>query len=183
MSANPLRTRAAAIRLVALDVDGVLTDGLLAFDRQGDAGKQFSVRDGFGLALLRDAGLDLAIITGRHSGAVAARAAELRINHVLSGVADKAAGLHELADRTGIALTSIAYLGDDWPDLPALRLAGLAAAPADAEPDVKACCHWIASRSGGRGAVREFAEWLLAQRGQRDALLQRYLSGTSHAVG
>jgi 3-deoxy-D-manno-octulosonate 8-phosphate phosphatase (KDO 8-P phosphatase) len=178
-----LRARAARIRILALDVDGVLTDGGLRFDAQGDAGKTFSVRDGFGLTLLREVGIELAIITGRQSGSVRARAAELGITHVLEGIRDKATALRELAQRCSVDLEAIAYLGDDWPDLTALQLAGIAGAPADAEPDVRAHCHWISSRPGGHGAVREFAEMLLEWRGQRTAALARYLEGTGRSAG
>lgn len=192
MSAGPLtsgavkvdlRARAARIRVLALDVDGVLTDGGLRFDAQGDSGKTFSVRDGFGLTLLREVGIELAIITGRQSGSVRARAAELGITHVLEGIRDKAMALRELAQRCNVNLDAIAYLGDDWPDLTALRLAGIAGAPADAEPDVRAHCDWISSRRGGHGAVREFAEMLLEWRGQRTAALARYLEGTGRSAG
>lgn len=178
-----LCARAARIRVLALDVDGVLTDGGLRFDTQGDAGKTFSVRDGFGLTLLREVGIELAIITGRQSGSVRARAAELGITHVLEGIRDKASALRELAQQCGVELDNIAYLGDDWPDLTALRIAGFAGAPADAEPDVRAHCHWISSRLGGHGAVREFAEMLLEWRGQRAAVLARYLEGVGRSAG
>jgi 3-deoxy-D-manno-octulosonate 8-phosphate phosphatase (KDO 8-P phosphatase) len=178
-----LRARAARIQVLALDVDGVLTDGGLRFDAQGDAGKTFSVRDGFGLTLLREVGIELAIITGRQSGSVRARAAELGITHVLEGIRDKASALRELARQWGVELDNIAYIGDDWPDLTALRIAGLAGAPADAEPDVRAHCHWISSRPGGNGAVREFAEALLEWRGQRAAVLTRYLEGVGRSAG
>jgi len=178
-----LQARAAKIRVLALDVDGVLTDGTLHFDRDGDAGKSFSVRDGFGLRLLSEAGIELAIITGRKSGSVRARALELGITRVLEEVRDKAAALRGLAHDCGVELDSVAYLGDDWPDLTALQIAGLAAAPADAEPDVRALCHWISSRPGGQGAVREFAETLLEWRGQRSALLARYRDGQGRSAG
>jgi len=178
-----LHARAAKIRVVALDVDGVLTDGRLHFDRDGDAGKYFSVRDGFGLRLLSEAGIELAIITGRKSGSVRARAIELGIKRVFDGVRDKANALRELAQLCKIELDEIAYLGDDWPDLTALQIAGLAAAPADAEPDVRALCHWVSSRRGGQGAVREFAETLLEWRGQRSALLANYRDGHGRSAG
>jgi len=179
----PLEARAAKIRVLALDIDGVLTDGRLHFDRDGDAGKSFSVRDGFGLRLLREAGIQLAIITGRSSGSVRARASELGIARVLEGVKDKAVALQELAHNCGVDLDAVAYLGDDWPDLTALQIAGLAAAPADAEPDVRALCHWVSSRRGGQGAVREFAEILLEWRGQRNALLALYRDGHGRSAG
>jgi 3-deoxy-D-manno-octulosonate 8-phosphate phosphatase (KDO 8-P phosphatase) len=182
-SSLSLEARAAKIRVLALDVDGVLTDGSLHFDRNGDAGKSFSVRDGFGLRLLSEAGIQLAIITGRSSSSVRARASELGITRVLEGVSDKAVALRELAHVCGVDLDAVAYLGDDWPDLTALQIAGLAAAPADAEPEVRAHCHWVSSRRGGHGAVREFAEILLEWRGQRRALLARYRDGHGRSAG
>ena len=178
-----LQARAAKIRVLAIDVDGVLTDGSLHFDRDGDAGKSFSVRDGFGLRLLSEAGIELAIITGRKSGSVRARAIELGITHVLDGVRNKADALQELAQVCKVELDAVAYMGDDWPDLTALQIAGLAVAPADAEPEVRAVCHWVSSRRGGHGAVREFAEALLEWRGQRSELLARYRDGHGRSAG
>jgi len=182
-SVAELSRRAREIQLLALDVDGVLTDGRLHFDREGDAGKTFSVRDGFGLRLLREAGLGLAIITGRQSPSVRARAGELGVDDVLEDVRDKASALLALATRRQIDVQAIAFLGDDWPDLGALRLAGLAGAPSDAEPAVRAVCHWVASRRGGHGAVREFAEALLGWRGEYAAALARYHAGEGRAAG
>lgn len=166
--------RAARIRAVMLDVDGTLTDGRIHIGQDGEAMKAFCVRDGFGLTLLREAGLQLAIVTGRRSRIVEARAAELRIETVMQGVADKAAALRELAGRFGLPTSAIACIGDDWPDLPAFGLAGLAAAPACAAEPVRAAAHWVSTQPAGRGAVREFAEWLLEVRGERNALLDRY---------
>ncbi|MFP5461067.1 MAG: KdsC family phosphatase [Gammaproteobacteria bacterium] len=171
--------RAASIRAVMLDVDGTLTDGTIWIGQDGEAMKGFSVHDGFGLTLLRDAGIRLAIVTGRRSRIVEARAAELKIGTVIQGVGDKAAALRELAARFALPPTAIACIGDDWPDLPAFALAGLAAAPAGASAPVLAAAHWVSTRSAGQGAVREFAEWLLAARGELDALLARYLRGGS----
>jgi 3-deoxy-D-manno-octulosonate 8-phosphate phosphatase (KDO 8-P phosphatase) len=173
--------RARRIRVLALDVDGTLTDGTIHIGPSGEAMKGFSVRDGFGLTLLREAGIGLAIVTGRESAIVERRAAELRIDAVMQRVPDKAAALAALAGRFDCSADAIAFMGDDWPDLPALAAAGLAAAPADAEPAVIARAHWVASRPAGRGAVREFAEWLLACRGELDALLARHGAGGARA--
>jgi 3-deoxy-D-manno-octulosonate 8-phosphate phosphatase (KDO 8-P phosphatase) len=164
-----------------LDVDGTLTDGTIWIGQDGETMKGFSVHDGFGLTLLRDAGIRLAIVTGRRSRIVEARAAELRIETVIQGVGDKGAALRELAARFGLPATAIACIGDDWPDLPAFALAGLAAAPVGASAPVLAAAHWVSTRPAGHGAVREFAEWLLAARGELDALLARYRSGGSPA--
>ncbi len=171
--------RAAAIEAVMLDVDGTLTDGTIWIGQSGEAMKGFSVHDGFGLKLLRQAGLRLAIVTGRRSAIVEARAAELGITTVVQGVADKAGALRDLAQRFGLPHGAIACIGDDWPDLPAFAIAGLAAAPAGAAAPVLAAAHWVSTRAAGAGAVREFAEWLLAARGELDAMLARYRPGAA----
>lgn len=172
--------RAAAIRAVMLDVDGTLTDGTIFIGQEGEAMKGFSVHDGFGLTLLREAGLRLAIVTGRKSRIVEARAAELRIDTVMQGVPDKGAALRELAARFELPTAAIACIGDDWPDLPAFAVAGLAAAPAGAAAPVLAAAHWVSSLPAGRGAVREFVEWLLRARGEYEPLLARYRGSSAH---
>ncbi len=178
------RAQAAAerLRLLALDVDGTLTDGGIWIGAEGEAVKRFSVHDGFGLTLLRQAGIVVAIITGRRSAIVDRRAAELRIVDVLQGVQDKAEALRGLADAHGLRLEQTAFMGDDWPDLPAMRAAGLAAAPADADPVVREHADWVASRPGGQGAVREFAGWWLARTGRADAALAPYLADGAAAA-
>jgi len=168
------RARARGIRVVALDVDGTLTDGTIFIGPAGETMKGFSVHDGFGLTLLRESGIRLAIVTGRQSAIVEARAAELRFDAVMQGVRDKAAALRALATRFECTPTQVAFMGDDWPDLPAMAIAGLSAAPADASGPVLEQAHWVSSRTAGRGAVREFAEWLLEALGARDALLARH---------
>ena len=169
------RQSAQALRLLALDVDGTLTDGSICIGPAGEAMKVFSVHDGFGLALLREAGLHLAIITGRQSAIVQARATELRIAHVRQGVQDKAAELLALCGQLGLQPHQAGFMGDDWPDLPAMAVAGLALAPANAALPVRERADWVATRHGGHGAVREFAEWWLAQRGLLEPMLERYL--------
>lgn len=168
------RERAQALRLLALDVDGTLTDGSIWIGTDGEALKRFSVHDGFGLTLLREAGLQIAIITGRQSEIVRARAAELRIAHVLQGVQDKADALRRLCAQLEIPPAQAAFMGDDWPDLPAMQLAGLALAPADAAQPVRERAHWVSTRPGGHGAVREFAEWWLTERSLLAPMLARY---------
>jgi 3-deoxy-D-manno-octulosonate 8-phosphate phosphatase (KDO 8-P phosphatase) len=169
------KRRATRIRLVALDVDGVLTDGRLYFGARGEALKAFDVRDGLGIELLREAGIEVAIITGRSSPIVARRARELGIARVLQGQKDKLAGLRRVLRAAKVEPAACAYMGDDWPDLPAMALAGLAATVADAAPEVRACAQWIAPSGGGRGAVREFAQFLLAAQGRLGALLEKRL--------
>lgn len=160
------RRRAATVRLLAMDIDGTLTDGSILIGPDGEAMKRFSVRDGFGLRLLADAGVELAIVTGRRSEIVRQRAAELRIGRVHQGVADKRVMMEQLCAELGLALAQAAFAGDDWPDLPAMRACGFAVAPADAEPAVLACAHWIAPRRGGHGALRDVAEFILAAQGR-----------------
>src|SRR5690554_164587 len=157
--------RARRILVVAFDVDGTLTDGRIHIGPDGEAMKSFYVRDGLGISLLRRAGLHCAFITARESAIVERRAAELGIDDVMQGVARKAEALARLAQRTGVATEQIAYMGDDWPDLPALRRAGLAAAPGDAPPEIVRRVHWVSRRPAGAGAVREFAEFILRAQG------------------
>jgi 3-deoxy-D-manno-octulosonate 8-phosphate phosphatase (KDO 8-P phosphatase) len=170
-------SRAAAVRLLALDVDGTLTDGRIHIGPHGEAMKSFSVRDGFGLALLREAGIRLAVITARRSSIVEHRAAELKFDEVAQGVDDKALALAGLCERAGLPLSQAGFVGDDWPDLPALSIAGFAASVADAPPEVRSRVHWVSRARAGRGAVRELAEFMLRARGEFDRALARRLAG------
>lgn len=164
-------TRAARIRLMVLDVDGVLTDGRLYFGPQGEALKAFDVRDGHGIKLLMAGGVEVAILTARRSEIVAARMRELGVTRVLQGQSDKRAALAALLAELGLAAEHCGYMGDDLPDLGALRLAGFAAAPADAAPEVLASAHWVAPREGGRAAVRAAAEFILRAQDRWHGLL------------
>lgn len=164
---SPRLDHAAArrIRLLALDVDGVLSDGRLLYGDDGQELKAFHVRDGLGVKLLQRSGITVAIITGRNSPVVARRAAELGIEHLVQGRDDKAAALRDLAAQLAIGLDECAYMGDDLPDLGALRVAGLALTVADAVPEVVAAAHWRSRLPGGAGAVRDACEALLRARG------------------
>jgi len=175
LSAPALQRRAARVRLLGLDIDGVLTDGRLYFGARGETLKAFDVRDGFGLQLLRAAGVELAIVTGRRSAIVAARARDLGIAHVLQGQRDKHAALQRLLQATGLAAQDCAFMGDDWPDLAVLATVGLAATVADAPPEVRRVAHWVAPSSGGRGAVRDLCTLILRAQGRFDDLLQAAL--------
>lgn len=157
--------RAARLRLVALDVDGVLTDGRLYYGPDGEALKVFDVRDGHGIKMLLGNGLDVAIISARSSEIVATRARELGIKRVLQGRGDKAGAWRELLQQAGVPAEQAGFIGDDLPDLPVLALAGLAATVADARDEVKKIAHWTAPQPGGRGAVRAFAEFILRAKG------------------
>lgn len=174
--------RAAAIGLMAFDVDGTLTDGHIFIGPHGEAMKSFSVRDGFGLSLLRQNGVVLAIITARRSSIVEHRAAELGIAHVVQGAHDKGVALAELAAREKLTLSQCGFMGDDWPDLAAMRRAGFAAAPANADPEVLAHAHWVSDLPAGRGAARELAEFILIAKGLRAAALARRLPPANEAL-
>lgn len=160
-----LLERAARIKALVLDVDGVLTDGRLYFDNQGNEFKAFCSRDGLGMRLLQQNGVVLALITGRQSQIVANRAANLGIKHVYQGRDDKLEAFHELLAATGIGAPEVCYAGDDWVDIPVLDRAGLAVTVADADAVVKRRVHFVTSRPGGRGAVREICDLILAARG------------------
>jgi len=162
--------RAAAVGLLVLDVDGVLTDGRLFFGADGEALKVFDVRDGHGVKLLREAGIQVAILSARRSPIVERRARELGITQVIQGAADKGAGFAELASAMGVDPARCGYIGDDWPDIDALAQAGFAATVADAAPEVRRIAHWISAAHGGRGAVRELAELILRAQGRLEAL-------------
>jgi 3-deoxy-D-manno-octulosonate 8-phosphate phosphatase (KDO 8-P phosphatase) len=155
---------AAGIRLVVVDVDGVLTDGRLHYDAEGREFKSFHVRDGLGLQQLMREGIEVAVISGRSSRATAARLAELGIRHVLLGRNDKLAALEEVAGQLQIPPTQTAYIGDDVPDSPAMARVALPVAVADAHPRVRAAASWCTRLPGGAGAVREVCDLLLAAR-------------------
>jgi 3-deoxy-D-manno-octulosonate 8-phosphate phosphatase (KDO 8-P phosphatase) len=156
--------RAARIRLLVLDVDGVLTDGGLLYGPAGEEVKRFSVHDGFGLQAARRAGLEVAVISGRASAAVTRRLAELGVSEVQQGIRDKGAALDGLLARLGIRAAEVAVMGDDLPDLGLMRRVGLALAPANAAPEVRRAARWVSRRRGGDGAVREAVEFLLKAR-------------------
>lgn len=167
------KSPAHAIRLLVLDVDGVLTDGQILLDYRGRELKSFHVRDGQGLRLWMSLGYQAAIITGRSSLVVANRAAELGIGYVLQGVQDKSAALDTVLEQTGIEPLATACIGDDLPDLPLFRRVGYPVAVADADSHVKAAARYVTTRSGGHGAVREVIEHLLtAQNRWTDAISQ-----------
>jgi 3-deoxy-D-manno-octulosonate 8-phosphate phosphatase (KDO 8-P phosphatase) len=152
------------IRLFAMDVDGILTDGSVGVSASGDEVKFFSVLDGMGLSRLLRAGVPVAWISGRQSGATARRAAELKIPHVIQGRTDKLAALQELACQLGLAAGACLYMGDDDIDAPALRWAAIGVTVPEAMPAAQAAARHITIRAGGRGAVREICELLLAAR-------------------
>lgn len=160
-----LEERCAAIELLAVDVDGVLTDGRIIVDDHGVESKHFYVRDGLGFVLWHKQGKASAILSGRSAPVVERRAAELKIQHVVQGIADKGEALRALLAETGKTAKQVCYVGDDLIDLPALRAAGLACCPADAVDEVKAAAHLTTRATGGSGVAREVVELILKAQG------------------
>jgi len=171
-----LLARARRVRLVLLDVDGVLTDGVLSYGPTGDERRAFFVRDGSAIKLLQQEGVPVGLITGRTTVATALRAEELVLEEVHQGRRLKEPCFDEILARRGLSDEHVAFMGDDWLDLPLLRRAGLAAAPADASPEALAAAHFVAPAPGGRGAVRALAELVLRARGTWDAAVARALA-------
>jgi 3-deoxy-D-manno-octulosonate 8-phosphate phosphatase (KDO 8-P phosphatase) len=164
MPASPTTLPWSTIRLFAMDVDGILTDGTIQVSANGIESKGFSVLDGMGLKRLEKAGIATAWISGRSSGATDVRANELKIPHLVQGRTDKLAALQELASKLGIPAAECVYMGDDDIDAPAMRWAGIGITVPDAMPAALAVADYVTSRSPGRGAVREVCEHLLRSR-------------------
>lgn len=164
MTADELQVAAAGIRLLVLDVDGVLTDGRLYYDADGRETKSFHVRDGYGIQQALGAGLVIAVISGRQSAAASARLAELRVAHVFLGRNDKLRVLEQLLAELRIPPASVACMGDDVTDLEIMGLTGLGITVADAHPAVLKAADWVTAARGGQGAVREVCDLLLAAR-------------------
>ena len=158
--------RAKRVRLAIFDVDGVLTDGTIFIGARGEAFKAFNILDGHGLKMLRDAGVATAILSGRKHAAVDRRAKELSIDHVIQGRPEKVPEFEKLVKRLKLRDDEVAYMGDDLPDLPVLRRCGLAVTVPNAMEAVKAEAHYVTRAGGGRGAVRELCDLILAARGQ-----------------
>ena len=175
MSAD-VQERAARVRLMIFDVDGVLTDGRLYYGPQGEWLKAFDVRDGQGMKLLAASGVRLAIISGRRSEALAARARDLGIAELHQGVEDKRAAFDALVVRLGLDAQQAGFAGDDYIDLPVLGRCGFAVTVPDAPDVVKARSHHVTRAPGGRGAAREICEVVMRAQGTLDAALARYLA-------
>ena len=167
--------KAESVTLVVLDVDGVMTDGMLVYRGATDPeSKAFNIKDGLGIKLLQRGGIEVAIITGRSSEAVERRATELGISTLIQGREDKGAALAELLELRQQAAASVAYMGDDLPDLSALRLAGLATCPNDADDLIKNSVDWVAPLPGGHGAVRALCDFILQAHGLLPDLQSEY---------
>lgn len=169
-----MTTDFAKIKLLLLDVDGVMTDGRIIYDNDGGETKAFDVKDGHGLKLVQRAGIQVGIITGRSSKVVARRAVELGIDLVYQGVKDKTVPFREILQKLAITPAEVAYVGDDIVDLPVMLQVGFAATVADAVDDVKPHAHMVASRCGGRGAVREICDFLLKESGRWSSVTSHY---------
>jgi 3-deoxy-D-manno-octulosonate 8-phosphate phosphatase (KDO 8-P phosphatase) len=167
--------KAANLVLMGFDVDGVLTDGTLYFSSQGDEIKAFSSLDGHGLKMLQHAGIEVAIISGRSSRALQLRAENLGIRELHMGIADKRGLISQLAAERGIGLAQVGYMGDDVVDLPILRACGFSATVSDGHDEVKSRVDHVATRGGGRGAVRDVCELILRAQGKWPAALAEYL--------
>lgn len=168
--------KARQVRLVVFDVDGVLTDGGIILDHEGREHKTFNSRDGHGMKLLRETGVEVAVITGRSSQAVAQRMTSLGIDHVYQGRQEKLPAFRSLLKTVGVRAEQVACVGDDVVDLPLLRRAGLAIAVADAHELVKLHAHWVTAGNGGHGAAREVCELVMRAQGTLEPLWQRYLA-------
>ncbi len=161
---NTLAQRASKIKLTAFDVDGVMTDGSITYDENGVEYKTFNAKDGQGITMLNNAGIITAIITARNNGTVQHRAENLKFKEIHQGSKNKLETLKEILKKYSLNMDEVAYMGDDLPDLCILEKAGLSACPYDAVDEVKQTAHFISSKNGGKGAVREFCELILKNR-------------------
>jgi len=169
-----VEARAERIELILSDIDGVLTDGSVVFDNQGIETKNFHIRDGLGIKLWNRAGYRFGMITGRSSHIVRIRAAELGVEMVRQGVDDKLTVTEQIIAELGLQPQQACYIGDDLPDVPPMRLVGLAVAVADGSDDVRRAAHHVTAVPGGRGAVRETIELILKAQGRWDDLIQKF---------
>ncbi len=166
--------RAKGVKLLLLDVDGVLTDGRIVYSSSGNELKFFDVKDGHGIKLIQRAGIMVGIITGRTSEIVRRRAEELGITLLYQGRFEKSAVLAEIVNKTGIIKEHIAFVGDDLVDIPVLKRVGFGASVSDAVTDVKEVAHYVSSFPGGRGAVRDIVEFILRNKGLWNSVIEKY---------
>jgi len=168
-----LQERLKRIQLLLLDVDGVLTDGSIVYDDRGMETKIFNAKDGLGMRLIMDVGIEIGLITGRSSEALKHRCRNLGIPHLMDGVRDKAAALEQVKSDTGLTEDKIAFIGDDLPDMAIMSRVWLSIAVADAHPAVQAMAHLVTQKPGGKGAVREVCEAILDSKGLWDDILKK----------
>lgn len=169
LPSDELRNRLSKIKLLALDVDGILTDGGMYYTEQGDEMKRFSTLDGMGISLLRQTGVEVAIITRENTNIVAHRAKKLKIGEVHQGILDKVPTLRAIAVRMGVDMEEVAYAGDDVNDIPPMRIAGLAFSVPHATAEVKKYADYVTIRSAGDGAVREICDLIRIAQGHPEA--------------
>ncbi len=167
--------RAKNIKLIVFDVDGVMTDGSLYLCDDGQEYKAFNSHDGLGMKMLKSSGVEMAIITGRTSNVVVKRAENTGVAHFYQGVEDKLEALEHLAQKLGLELSQCAFMGDDVLDLPPMRRSGLSLTVPAAPPLVKQHAHYVTTREGGRGAIREVVELIMQAQGTYDAQMARFL--------
>ena len=170
-----LKNRISKIKMLVLDVDGILTDGTLIVNADGTETKNFNSLDGHGIRLMKRAGCKVAFLSGRFSDPTTVRAAQLEVDYCFQDKHFKLPVLNELAQTENITLENIAYMGDDLPDLPIIRAVGFAATVPNAAPEVKLHAHFITEKTGGNGAVREVIELILKINGKWDSIMKRYL--------
>ncbi|WP_319380038.1 HAD hydrolase family protein [Thiomicrorhabdus sp.] len=174
---QPLVDKARKIKLLILDIDGVMTDNKLIYSDQGIELKAFYTRDGHGMVMLQKSGVEIGIITGRKSPLIDKRMRDLKVKHVYQGVPDKLPSFQDLVSRLGLELDEIAYIGDDILDLPILMRVGLSVTPADGDPEVKSRVDHISAFSGGNGCVREMCELLMKSQETWQQHMDFYLRG------
>lgn len=170
-----LYAKAEPVKLLLLDVDGVLTDGSLIYSESGVEAKTFNTQDGLGIRLVQKAGVDVGFITARRSEMVTRRAEELSIKYLFQGVGKKLDSYKEIVRQAELKPYQVCYMGDDWIDLALLTRVGLAACPANSVTEVRERCHFTCSRSGGQGAVRELCDLIVRAKGVHENLLQQFL--------
>ena len=175
---NDVLKRARAIKLLICDIDGVFSDGLIYMGNQGEELKTFNTKDGFGIKALMNAGVEVAVITGRSSKIVNDRMSSLGVKHIYQGMEDKVTGFSQLLNDLKLLPEQIAYIGDDYPDAPVMLKAGLAVSVADGHPYIKQIAHLVTTLNGGRGAVRELTDLLImSQKGE--SYITQNVAGTS----
>jgi 3-deoxy-D-manno-octulosonate 8-phosphate phosphatase (KDO 8-P phosphatase) len=171
-----LQKRAAKIRLVLFDVDGVLTDGKILLHADGTESKQFDIKDGSAIVWASRLGLTVGFLSARNSASTAQRAAQLGVTLLHQGVPSKVEAYEQIVDELLLENDQVAYMGDDVLDLPVLTRSGLSGAPADAVPEVRERVHWVSSVNGGDGAARQFVELILKAQNKWDGLVAAYLA-------
>ncbi len=163
------------IKLIIFDCDGVLTDGRIIYNEQRIETKNFNAKDGLGLRMILNLGIEVAVITGRHSDLLAQRCKDIGITHLYQSVRHKLRIADELIENLGLTWENVAVMGDDWNDMPMMDKAAISATPADAFPDIQARVDFVTTRDGGKGAVREFIEWILKGQNRYEEAVQTLL--------